>query len=140
MMKYKIVAGPTQMRVERFGLVSEPISIGEEYIDRDNQRARDIYYQDLHPGCVRLMTQRWTVSRLGWHRLKEAVKDIVDETPNLYFDGPSWIVSTVPWKQAKYGEWKIVPKKVRWLLKKEYTNGVRNRQKEALSVPSVQSE
>lgn len=139
-MRYKIVAGPTQMIVQRFGYKSEPIDIGDEHITADDQQARDFYYQHMHYSCREYIRLRRTINRIEWNRLKEIVAEIVDKTPNLYFDGPPWIVSVVPWKEVKYGEWIMVSKKLRWLLKREYTDGIRNRQEETSSVSTLQSE
>lgn len=138
-MKYKIVAGPTQMIVQRFGYKSEPIDIVDEYITADNNQAHDYYHEHMHHSCQQYVHLRWTENQIEWNRLKEKIAEIVDKTPNLYFDGPSWIVSVVPWKQAEYGQWTAVSKKARWLLKKEYTDGVRNRQEEASGVSTLQS-
>lgn len=135
--RYKIVAGPTQMRIERFGYKSEPIDIADEHIECDNQAAKDFYYRYMHASCQEYIRLKWNMKCIKWGILKRKVKEIVDKQHVMYFDGPNWIVSTVPWKQAKFGEWYIVPKKTRWLLKKEYTDGVRNRQEEAPSVPTV---
>ena len=138
-MKYKIVAGPTQMRVERYNFKSDPIDIGDEHITADNEEARQFYYECMHCACQEYIRLRWYVSRIKWSMLKEAVSEIVEKYPTMYFDGPSWIVSTTPWKQAKYREWFGVDKKVRWLLKREYKGGIRIRQKETSSMPTVQS-
>ena len=136
-MKYKIIAGPTQMRVERYNYKSEPIDIGDEYITRDNQQAKDFYYEHMHVACQEYIKLRWTVKCIEWNMLRETVKELVEKFPTMYFDGPAWIGSTVPWKQAKYGEWFIIPKKLRWLLKKEYTDGIRNRREEASDMPTI---
>lgn len=136
-MKYKIIAGPTQMRVERYNYKSEPIDISDEYITRDNQQAKDFYYEHMHTACQEYIKLRWTVKCIEWNMLRETVKELVEKFPTMYFDGPAWIGSTVPWKQAKYGEWFIIPKKLRWLLKKEYTDGIRNRREEASDMPTV---
>ena len=136
-MKYKIIAGPTQMRVERYNYKSEPIDIGDEYITRDNQQAKDFYYEHMHVACQEYIKLRWTVKCIEWNMLRETVKELVEKFPTMYFDGPAWIGSTVPWKQAKYGEWFIIPKKLRWLLKKEYTDGIRNRREEASDMSTV---
>lgn len=136
-MKYKIVAGPTQMRVERYNFQSEPIDIGDEHITSDNEQARQFYYEHMHPACQRYMQLRWYVKRIERSMLRDAVNEMVDKYPTMYFDGPSWIVSTVPWRQAKYGEWFGVGKKVKWLLTKEYINGSRIRQKETSGVFTV---
>jgi len=136
-LKYKIIAGPTQMRVERYNYKSEPIDIGDEYITRDNQQAKDFYYEHMHVACQEYIKLRWTVKCIEWNMLRETVKELVEKFPTMYFDGPAWIGSTVPWKQAKYGEWFIIPKKLRWLLKKEYTDGIRNRREEASDMSTV---
>ena len=136
-MKYKIIAGPTQMRVERYNYKSEPIDIGDEYITRDNQQAKDFYYEHMHVACQEYIKLRWTVKCIEWNMLRETVKELVEKFPTMYFDGPAWIGSTVPWKQAKYGEWFIIPKKLKWLLKKEYTDGIRNRREEASDMSTV---
>ena len=136
-MKYKIIAGPTQMRVERYNYKSEPIDISDEYITRDNQQAKDFYYEHMHTACQEYINLGWTVKCIEWNMLRETVKELVEKFPTMYFDGPAWIGSTVPWKQAKYGEWFIIPKKLRWLLKKEYTDGIRNRREEASDMPTV---
>lgn len=139
MTKYKIVAGPTQMRVERYNFKSEPIDIGNEHITADNEQARQFYYEYMHPTCQRYMQLRWYVKTIEWSILRKAVEEVVDEFPTMYFDGPPWIVSTVPWKHAKYREWFMIDKKFRWLLNKEYKDGIRIRQKETSSMPTVQS-
>jgi len=136
-MKYKIIVGPTQMRVERYELQSEPIDIDDRHIAADDLVAAIAYDADLHPACQRYMQLMWYVRGIEWKQLRELLTDIVDKYPTMHFDGPSWIVSTVPWKQAKYGEWFVVSNKLRWLLRGEYTNGVRNRQEETSGVPSV---
>ena len=118
--KYKIIAGPTQMRVERRMFKSEPIDIGNEHIAGDNQKAKDFYYQYMHSSCQEYARLLWDVKNIRWNVLKQETKEFAKLYPILYFDGPSWIVSTVPWKQAKHGEWFMVPKKVKWLLKKLY--------------------
>lgn len=128
------------MRVERYNYKSEPIDIGDEYITIHNQQAKDFYYEHMHAVCKEYIRLMWAVKCIHWNMLREKAKEIVDQSPTMYFDGPSWIVSTVPWKQAKYGEWTFIPKKLRWLLMKEYTDGVRNRQEEASSMSSIQSE
>lgn len=139
-MKYKIIAGPTQMIVRRFGYKSEPIDIGNEHITSDNQQDRDRNHEYMHCACVEYIRLSWNVKCIKWGMLKKAVNEFVTQTPNLYFDGPPWIISTVPWKEAKYGQWTAVSKKVRWLLKKEYTDGIRNRQEETSGVSTLQSE
>ena len=116
-MKYKIIAGPTQMRVERYNYKSEPIDIGNEYIASDNQKAQDFYYEHMHVSCQEYIKLRWAVKCIEWKMLREIAKELVEMFPTMYFDGPSWVMSIVPWKQAKYGEWMYVPKKLRWLLK-----------------------
>ena len=136
-MTYKIIAGPTQMRVERFAFKSEPIDIGDEHIAASNRQAHNFYYEYMHHACVEYIRLRWNVKCIEWSMLKNKVKQIVDNNPSLFFNGPSWVVSTVPWKQAKRSQWFSVGKKVRWLLKKEYTDGVRNRQEETSSVSTV---
>lgn len=136
-MTYKIVAGPTQMTIKRCGYRSELIDIGNEYISGNNQKAKDYYFEHMHPKCQEYIRLKWTIKCIKWNKLKEQVKELVDEFPNMYFDGPSWIMSTVPWKQAKYGEWFIAGNRARWLLKKEYTNGIRNRREEASDMPTV---
>jgi hypothetical protein len=138
-MKYKIIAGPTQMRVERYNFKSEPIDIGDEYITSDNEQARQFYYEHMHVACQRYIQLRWYVRCIEWSMIKEVVNEIVDRFPTMYFDGPSWIASTVPWKQAKHKEWFMVDKNTRWLLKKEYKDGIRMRQKETSGVPALQS-
>jgi len=125
------------MRVERYNYKSEPIDIGDEYITRDNQQAKDFYYEHMHVACQEYIKLRWTVKCIEWNMLRETVKELVEKFPTMYFDGPAWIGSTVPWKQAKYGEWFIIPKKLRWLLKKEYTDGIRNRREEASDMSTV---
>lgn len=136
-MTYKIVVGSTQMIVKRCGYRSEPINIGDEHISRDNQKAKDFYTEYMHPQCQEYIRLKWTIKCIKWNKLKEKVKQLVDEHPNMYFDGPPWIISTVPWKEAKYGEWFGTDKKTRWLLKKEYTDGVRNRREKASDMPTV---
>lgn len=126
-MVYKIIAGPEQMYIVRYGLKSEPIDICDEYITLDNQKAKDFYYEHMHSVCQEYMKLKWNVKCVHWDMLHEDVKEIVEKFPTMYFDGPSWICSVVPWKQAKYKEWFIIPNKLRWLLKKEYTDGIRNR-------------
>jgi hypothetical protein len=128
------------MRVERYSFKSEPIDIGNEHITINDQKAKDFYHEYMHHACQTYIELSWTVKCIHWNMLHEKVKEIVDKCPTMYFDGPSWIVSTAPWKVAKYGEWTCVSKKTRWLLKKEYTNGVRNRQEETSSMSSIQSE
>jgi hypothetical protein len=123
-MIYKIIAGPTQMRVERKFFKSEPIDIGDEYITRDNQKAKDFYYEFIHSSCQEYAKLLWQTKNIRWNTLKQEAKEITDTHAILYFDGPSWIVSTVHWKQAKYGEWFTVSKKMRWLLKKLYSENV----------------
>lgn len=118
--KYKLIVGPTQMRVERRMSKSEPIDIGDEYITADIQKAKDFYYEFIHPSIQEYARLLWTIKNIQWTVLKREAKEIADMHTILYFDGPPWIVSTVPWKQAKYGEWFIVSKKVKWLLKKLY--------------------
>jgi len=118
--KYKLIVGPTQMRVERRMFKSEPIDIGNEHITADNQKAKDFYYEFIHPSIQEYARLMWTIKNIQWTVLKREAKEIADMHTILYFDGPSWIVSTAPWKQAKYGEWFTVPKKVRWILKKLY--------------------
>jgi hypothetical protein len=118
--KYKLIVGPTQMRVERQLFKSEPIDIGDEYITADNQKAKDFYYEFMHPSVQEYARLLWTTKSIRWNTLKQQVKGLADMHTILYFDGPSWIVSTVPWKQAKYEEWFVVPMKVKWLLKKFY--------------------
>lgn len=135
--RYKIVVGPTQMCVKRYDYKSEPIDIGEEHIDCYNQQAKDFYYEYMHAACQKYIELKWSVNRIQWGILKREVSEIVDDYPTMYFDGPEWIASTVPWKQAKYKEWFIVPKKMRWLLKREYTDGIRNRSETTSSVPPV---
>lgn len=129
--RYKIIAGPTQMYVKRYDYKSEIIDIEGDHVDYHNQQAKDFYYEYMHDACKEYIGLKWAVNRIQWGMLKRSISDVVDKTPTLYFDGPEWIVSTVPWKQAKHGEWFIVGKKERWLLKKEYTDGIRNRQEEA---------
>ena len=124
--RYKIIASPTQMHIERFGYKSDPIDIADEPVDYHSQKAKDFYYAHMHAACVQYIRLRRDVNAIQWGLLKNQIKEVVAEHPNLYFDGPDWIVSTVPWKHAKFGEWFIVSKKIRWLLKKEYTNGTRN--------------
>lgn len=135
--RYKIVAGPTQMRIERFGYKSEPIDVADEHIECDNQAAKDFYYRYMHASCQEYIRLKWTTECIKWGILKREVKELVEKYPTMHFDGPAWIISTVPWKQAKYGEWFMVGKRARWLLKKEYTNGVCNRQEEAPGVSTV---
>lgn len=125
------------MRVERYGYKSEPIDIGDEYISGDNQKAKDFYQEHMHAACREYIQLKWAVKCIKWGILKKQVQELVDKFPNMYFDGPPWIMSTVPWKQAKYGEWFMVDKRTRWLLKKEYTDGIRNRREEASDMPSV---
>lgn len=72
-MKYKIVAGPTQMVVQRFGYKSEPFDIGAEHITADNQQVRDFYYEYMHYSCREYIRLRWTINRIEWNRLKEIV-------------------------------------------------------------------
>ncbi len=132
--KYKIVAGPTQFYVERYGIRTERVDIDNS---RFMQQAEQLYRDDIHDTCKRYIQLTWVANRIVWSELKQLVEESLDKYPSLYFDGPSWIVSTVPWKHAKYKEWFIVSKRIRWLLKKEYTNGVRNRQEEAPGVPTV---
>lgn len=135
--RYKIVAGPTQMYVKRYGYKSEPIDIGEGHIDCYNQQAKEFYYEHMHSACQEYIKLKWTMNSIQWGILKREVSEIVDDYPTMYFDGPEWIASTVPWKQAKHGEWFIVPKKLRWLLKREYTDGICNRSETTSSVPPV---
>ena len=118
--KYKIIVGLTQMRVERRGFKSEPIDIGDEYITSDNQKAKDCYYEFIHPCVQEYARLLWTLKNIQWTVLKREAKEIADMHTILYFDGPEWIVSTVPWKEAKYGEWFMVSKTLKWLLKKLY--------------------
>jgi hypothetical protein len=74
----------------------------------------------MHPSVQEYARLLWTTKSIRWNTLKQQVKGLADMHTILYFDGPSWIVSTVPWKQAKYEEWFVVPMKVKWLLKKFY--------------------
>jgi hypothetical protein len=118
--RYKIIAGPTQMRVERQMFKSEPIDIGDEHITADNQKAKDFYYEFMHTSIQEYARLLWATKNIHWDVLKQQAKELSKVNTILYFDGPTWIISTAPWKQAKYGEWFMVPKKVRWLLKKLY--------------------
>lgn len=117
-MKYKIIAGPTQMRVERYGFKSEPIDIGNEHIDCTNEKAREVYQSDLHPVCQEYVRDLRSIRRAMWSDLKNEAIKVAKQFPELHFDGPSCVVSTVPWKQAKHSEWFIVSKKLKNLLKK----------------------
>lgn len=119
-MTYKIIAGPTQMRVERYSFKSEPIDIGDEYVNRDNEKARDFYYDHMHDACKSYINLVWIVNGIKWNMIREAVDEILEEFSDLYFDGPNWIVSIVPWKEAKYGEWFMFSKRIRSVLKKKY--------------------
>lgn len=119
-MSYKIVVGPTQMRVERYSFKSEPIDIGNEYINSDSETARAFYYDHMHDACKSYIDLACVVNGIKWNMIKNAVDEILEEFPNLYFDGPSWIVSVVPWKEAKYGEWFMFSKRIRSVLKKKY--------------------
>lgn len=118
--RYKLIVGPTQMRVERRVFKSEPIDIGDEYITADNQRAKDFYYEFMHSSVQEYARLLWAAKNIHWNALKQEAKEFADMHTILYFDGPDWIISTVPWKEAKYGEWFMVSKKVRWILKKLY--------------------
>jgi hypothetical protein len=119
--KYKIIVGPDSMVVERFGLVSKPIEIGDEHIAKDNQTAKEFYDNHMHNICAALIKSKWVLNREKWAFLKKSAQEFFEKNPVLYFDGPDTIVSTVPWKQSKYGEWFLVSKKVKWLLKKLYS-------------------
>lgn len=117
-MKYKIVVGPTHMYVKRYGIQSELVEIGNEYISSDSEKAIKLYTESIHPICKDLMSFRWKLSRLHWRKINQQAEKVVKQFETLYFDGPEHIVSTVPWKQAKYGEWFFVEKKFRSALKK----------------------
>jgi hypothetical protein len=117
-MKYKIVVGPTEMIVQRYDYKSESIQIGDEYIDKYNAKAKEFYYAHMHSACQEYVRLKWTVSRIQWNMLKETANSIVKDNLKLYFDGPEHIVSTVPWKQAKYCEYFFVPPKLKTLIKR----------------------
>jgi hypothetical protein len=117
-MTYKIIVGPTEMIVQRYDYKSEPIQIGDEYIDKHNTKAKEFYHARMHSACQEYVRLKWAVSRIQWNMLKEAANNIVKDNFELYFDGPEHIVSTVPWKQAKHGEYFFVHKKLKTLIKR----------------------
>lgn len=117
-MSYKVIAGPTKLYVKRFGISSEYIEINDEHVTRNSENVVELYQKSIHPICKDLASAAWKMNRLQWRFIRQQAEEISKEYEMLYFDGPEHIISTVPWKQAKYGEWFSVPKKVRMMLKK----------------------
>ena len=112
-MKYKIVAGPVEMRVERFFEKSRPVKIGSEYIDANNEIAKNLYYDDIHEKCQNYIKKKREMNEILWNYINEEAQKIVEKYNELHFDGPVHIVSTAPWKQAVYGEWFVVSRRMR---------------------------
>lgn len=117
-MSYKIVVGPTEMIVQRYHYKSDPIHIGNEYVDKHNTKAKEFYYAYIHPECQENVRLKWAVSRIRWNVLTQVANSIVKNNHELYFDGPDHVVSKVPWKQAKYGEYFLVSIKLKTLIKR----------------------
>jgi len=111
--KYKIVAGPVEMRVERFFEKSRSVKIGSEYIDANNEIAKNLYYDDIHEKCQNCIKKKCEMNKLLWNYVNEEAQKIVEKYNELHFDGPVHIVSTAPWKQAAHGEWFIVSRRMR---------------------------
>lgn len=112
-MKYKIVAGPDEMRVERFFEKSRPVKIGSEHIDANSEIAKNLYYDDIHEKCQNYIKKKREIHKFFWNHVNEKAQAIVEGCDELHFDGPAHIVSTVPWKQAVHGEWFIVSRRMR---------------------------
>lgn len=128
-MKLKIIIGPTQLVVERCGIKSPPVTIGDEYITHNSPIVKETYYQHVHQNaCIRINQLR-KLRKLYHNCHKEIVLDFITkiQTDNmkLFFDGPNNIISFKPWKDAKYGDWFHVDKKSRNLIYKMY-HGVYN--------------
>lgn len=118
--KYKIVAGPEHLYVSRFGIKSETISITNEHINRDYIPAKELYYKEVHDNAKKYIHTVKKARTLLWQHIDETAKDFREKYKDhtFYFDGPSWVVSIKPWKEAKYGEWFTVSLKLRNRIKK----------------------
>lgn len=123
MAKYKIIAGPDKMYVSRLGINSEICEIGDELITSDSVKVRELYYSSVHENAKKVLRSVRDYRSVLWDILDQAVQEFLNnhQDKELFFDGPSWIISFVSWKQAKYGEWFIVDKKTRNRIRKYYT-------------------
>lgn len=104
MAKLRIRLGPTQMHVERHGVVSRTVEIGA---NDDIARCRAIGLEVLWPEI------RPVVSFVVWvrHRLRMAAQRR-EASMVRAAGGENWhqgprpdLISVVPWPQAKYGQW-----------------------------------
>ena len=120
--KFKIVVGPENMFVSRLGICSDICQIGNEYIKSDSEKAINLYFEQVHEPAKKILRVVREYRETIWRLIDEDAKDFVSKNKNkeLYFDGPEWVVSFTPWKQAKYGGWFIVTNKLRNKIKKHY--------------------
>lgn len=118
--KYKIVAGPEHLYVSRFGIKSDTIPIGNEHINRDYIPAKELYYKKVHDDAKELIRTEKNYRGFMWQEIDETANAFIEKYKDhkLHFDGPSWVVSIKPWKEAKYGEWFGVSLKLRNRIKR----------------------
>lgn len=104
MTKLRIHLGPTQMHVERNGVVSRTVEIGAEHGPAECRAiGRDVLWPEIRPAVSFIAWVRHRLRMAAQRRAASMARAALGET---WHQGPRPdLISIVPWSQAKYGQW-----------------------------------
>lgn len=114
MTRYRIIVGPTSVRVERNGIVSETAPLDETHGPAEVREIAEGLYRSIkrlvaYVGWVRHRLMMW-----GYRSIAALIRA---EMGDEWHPGPRPdLVSVVPWKHAKYREWIWAPHAVAGML------------------------
>jgi len=114
MSRYRTIAGPTSVRVERNGVTSEIVSIGESH---GVVEVREIA-ETLHRQIVRKIAfLGWLRHRHHMSRARSLVAHIKSDMGLEWHPGPRIdLASTVPWRKASAHQWLLIDRTVAGML------------------------
>lgn len=106
-MTYRIIAGPTDVIVERHGVRSASVAIDDNDGAADIRRIGAELWEDIRPLVSWAVWKRHRLTMAAQRRIAAMFES---DWPGPYFAGPRPdLVAQRPWEDASFGEWRSLP-------------------------------